>query len=875
MSSADSLRRLRRALETLPEELNDTYDQAMERIQCQKRSKTDLANKVLSWVVFARRPVTIEELRCALAVEPGDSDLDEEGLPDPGYLLSVCGGLVMINGDTENVRFIHYTVQEYFERARHPQSSSAHTYLATTCISYLSFSTHATGILQHTYYETGQKLFDCHVLLGYASRHWGDHVRECCDQDSTIHATVRLFLTRKANVSCSLAVWYRERSFGIFKPFSCSNVTDLHVAATFGLDWLAEEFLQQGASVDAQDFAGRTPLHEAGAGGHTNVVRSLLERGANPILKNQRGEDAMVLAARAGHEPATRLFLQESLSPNMEEVIIRVVQGGHLGVLRLILESLKHTTKIKKADYVGTALRYATLLENEACIRLILEEVEDLEMSELQSHLDNALCSSLQNDNFVITTLLLDRGADPTEGLHSAAELRDIAGVRHMLDRGTKIEAVNWEGDGPMHLSLRSPNKLERMLKLLLERGADIDAYGSDKKTPLMTVAKLGYADLVQYLLHNGADILAKDGKFNRPAIEWAVLGGHLHVVQLLLNYQRPADTGKGLIALTRLYQELRHLDTNEVDSSAAQHGEDSDYVNSESEVDDESSDDLNPEPRSYDQLLSDINTLPPEDLKRLLLLHHPAKKGDETIVRDFVNMGADVEALDDRGETALHAAAVHDHTNTMRLLLDHGAMVDPQEGCNPARTTLSVAISNGNYDSVQLLIKEGADMDRDSEEYGTPLMEAVCWSYNEKIVRLLLESGADPNMETAFGHGGNALHRAVFRPFLFDSDILRLLIAKGGNLEAKDHDGRTPLLLAVGLGRIDMVSLLLELGADPTSVENDTMPSFYTIEEDFETAMQLIGDAKQRWIKGARSNSPSPNINRPGTKRRISRISD
>ena len=598
MSSADSLRRLRKALETLPEELDDTYDQAMERIQCQKRSTVDFASKILSWVIFARRPMTIEELRCALAVEPGDSLLHKEGLPDRGYLLSVCGGLVMISGDTENVRFIHYTVQEYFERARHPQFSSAYTYLATTCITYLSFSAFATGPLSTSIgskkmnktrnfiqrYEEPKRIhgyLDGNVLLKYASEHWGDHVRECHDQDPAIHAMVRSFLTRKANVSCSLVVGYRERSLTIFERFSSSNVTDLHVAARFGLDWLAEEFLQQGASVCALAPNGRTPLYETTASGHTNAVKSLPERGANPKSKDQHGEDAMVLAARAGHEPATRSLLQESLWPKIGEAIIGVVEGGHLGVLRLILESLKHTTKIKKVDYVGTALCYGSLLENEACIRLILEEVEDLEMSELQSHLDNALCSSLQNDNFVITTLLLDRGADPTEGLHSAAELRDIAGVRHMLDRGAKIEAVNWEGDGPMHLSLRSPNKLERMLKLLLERGADIDAYGSDKKTPLMTVAKLGYADLVQYLLHNGADILAKDGKFNRPAIEWAVLGGHLHVVQLLLNYQRPADTGKGLIALTRLYQELRHLDTNEVDSSAAQHGEDSDYVNS------------------------------------------------------------------------------------------------------------------------------------------------------------------------------------------------------------------------------------------------------------------------------------------------------
>ena len=55
-----------------------------------------------------------------------------------------------------------------------------------------------------------------------------------------------------------------------------------------------------------------------------------------------------------------------------------------------------------------------------------------------------------------------------------------------------------------------------------------------------------------------------------------------------------------------------------------------------------------------YDRLISDINTLQQEDdedIKRLLLLHQPSSKDSETIVRAFIDMGADVEALDDEGE--------------------------------------------------------------------------------------------------------------------------------------------------------------------------------------------------------------------------------
>ena len=580
-------------------------------------------------------------------------------------------------------------------------------------------STFASGRFRHKYHRHPIKLLDRHVLLRYASKHWGDHVRECCDQDPAIRPMVRLFLTRKANVSCSIAIGYRERSSELSNPFSSYNASDLHVAATFGLDWLVEELLQQGASVDVPDSADRTPLHKAAADGHTNVVKSLLERGANPNSKDIWRCDAIRPPARAGHEPTVQFLLQEeALLPDIQQVINASAEEEHLGVLQLILGTVKDAGE--RAFQVGIALERTSLFGQEVCVRLLIEEIKDLEMSEMQS---------------------------------------DIAGARHLLDRGANIEAVNSEGDRSIHLSVRSssfPDDLERMLELLLERGVDVNVYGSNKEPPLLTVAKQGRAKLVQQLLDNGADILAKDGKFKRSAIEWGALGGHLHVVQLLLKSQPSAETGKGLIALTRFYQALRLLDTNEVDSNAAERREDSDNVNSESEVDDESSDDLDLEHEFYEEvnrLLSDINTLPLEDLKRLLLLHHSASKGDETIVRAFIDLGADVEASYDGGENALYTAAVHGHTNIVRLLLDHGAIVDPQEESNSGFTPLSVAIRNGNYDSVQLLIERKADIERDSEKYGPPLMVAV-YCAEEDIIRLLLDSGADPNTETVCGHG-------------------------------------------------------------------------------------------------------------------------
>lgn len=73
------------------------------------------------------------------------------------------------------------------------------------------------------------------------------------------------------------------------------------------------------------------------------------------------------------------------------------------------------------------------------------------------------------------------------------------------------------------------------MLKLSLAGGADVNAeLDSQKKTPLMIAASLGYTDIAQVLLDHGANIEAVDTNGN-SALMWAVLTGHLDTVKFLI----------------------------------------------------------------------------------------------------------------------------------------------------------------------------------------------------------------------------------------------------------------------------------------------------------------------------------------------------
>ena len=88
------------ALETLPNELNDTYDEVLKRILTQGEEDVKLAKRVLGWLLYAKRPLKTRELQHALSVTPNSRELDEAALTEEGDLISVCAGIVTIERET-------------------------------------------------------------------------------------------------------------------------------------------------------------------------------------------------------------------------------------------------------------------------------------------------------------------------------------------------------------------------------------------------------------------------------------------------------------------------------------------------------------------------------------------------------------------------------------------------------------------------------------------------------------------------------------------------------------------------------------------------------------------------------------------------------
>lgn len=280
-------------MDILPEERDKTYEEALERIQRQPEDESKLAMRVFSWITHAIRPLKVGEIQHAIAVmnfEPGDTTLDEEGLTDEAELMTVCGGIVVIDQDSRVIRLVHYTTQEYFERHLKEIFPNAQVDIARACIRYLSMGSFRDGRCT-TDIEMENRL-ENFEFIEYSSKNWGTHA--CRSPDDAIEEQALLFLDDSSLISSavqamSLSSYRYGASWSQKYPKAVPGIV---VAAEFGLIGLVDKILKSGNSIEGKGSDGQTALHSATERGHKAVVQLLLENGQiskqEIILKGRR-----------------------------------------------------------------------------------------------------------------------------------------------------------------------------------------------------------------------------------------------------------------------------------------------------------------------------------------------------------------------------------------------------------------------------------------------------------------------------------------------------------------------------------------------------------------------------------------------------------
>ena len=432
--------------------LDVAYKQAMQRIEDQRPGFRELAKRTLSWITYAYEPLTFGQLRYALATEDGKTEIDEDNLDDIEDVTSVCCGLVIVDPETQAVRFVHYTTKEYFERFGSQYFPNALEEIAVSCLTYLLFNEFGEGWVRDTVrnrYERRDRVARKikYSYFRYAARFWAQHAKNCVTtfEDKVGRLLVEL-LTNDYRVSNVGHIqirndWCHGHLFSTWDK-SRTHFSGLHLATYSNFAGLMRYLLEAGFFVaDLKDQDGRTPLMWAANGGNEEALKVLLHQDVdvNTLYYHQNGPrptTALAWAAFNGHVATVELLLERDDidvnligDPRSLTPLVYAASNGHKAVVRILL---KHADLVADCQVVqrSAALYMAAASRNcdsVGCVELLLEQ-GNVDVNYRNKVGATPLAIAASNGNADVVKMLLEyEGLDVTSRDESGRTTLEVA----------------------------------------------------------------------------------------------------------------------------------------------------------------------------------------------------------------------------------------------------------------------------------------------------------------------------------------------------------------------------------------------------------------------------------------------------------------
>lgn len=211
-----------------------------------------------------------------------------------------------------------------------------------------------------------------------------------------------------------------------------------------------------------------------------------------------------------------------------------------------------------------------------------------------------------------------------------------------------------------------------------------------------------------------------------------------------------------------------------------------------------------------------DVNIRDDSKVKGTALIS-AVQNGNIHLIPDLIRLGADLNATDVNGDTALNHAAQFHQPAAMKLLLEAGADTGIQDRWKQT-PLVSAAGDKHNRPAVRLLLQHGADTEIATPHGGTPLNYAAGWG-DLPIIQSLLQYGANPE-SAAMSDGSTPLISSCRNQHV---QAAHALLKAGARIDARDKFGRTALHSALlPTPNRPLITLLMANGADPLALDSD-----------------------------------------------------
>lgn len=538
----------------------------------------------------------------------------------------------------------------------------------------------------------------------------------------------------------------------------------------------------------ATNKAGLTCLHIAAESESATLLELLLERGADPNASTSR----------------------ESVEPPLHIA----VRAGRVKNVDLLL---KHGAIIDATDDSGrTALHVAVDSEMSTVLELLLKKGANPNASSPDKSMEPPLHIAARAGRDKSVEMLLEHGADidmvhasGRTALHAATVNDRSSTIQMLLKNKARVDQQDDKGMTALCLAaaetrasmLRKSIHTTATMETLIEGGADLEIPDHCGWTPLhhasMSKAKIATLFVITLLFH-GADVNVKAAKEGWTALHNASECGRAETVEELLQAQANID------------------EQNEEGSTALQLAALS--ASGSSRV------------RTLLKYGADVNI---KDVIGRTAIHNAVESGSDITLRIILGSGAGTDEQDHEGLTALHLACESIlYISKVHVLTSHGANADIKD--KAGRTALYCAASAGNEPAIRSLLHYGASAATESDRHGESaylkikeimseslgdygeseesqqrrwLHERVAMGDTERVRRYLEAEEFDVNTPDRCGQ--TLLHTAVNTNVV---PMIVLLIENGADIEALNHQGKTPFDLALENKAIPVMGKMLSL---------------------------------------------------------------
>ena len=427
---------MERALKTLPETLDETYERILKEID---KNLQEEVLTLLRWLAYSQRPLSLSEITETITIDLGQEGgiVDADNRPEPEDVVKLLSALVIVkhkideeatddneeladdSGSNANTQLVlqdmyiqlaHFSVKEYLQSPRsvslrfHLVVDQDQHFLSNCCLVYLMRYAESEK-------RTGSKRdFVTFPLLFYAAHSWSEHYTDT----GNIQYTLSFLQSRMAIES-----WHKIESMGhIMKllklPSANSTCTiGLYLASFFGLNTVAQAMIELGADINAKCGAFGTALEAAVRYGHEKIVKMLIAAGAD-VSGGEKGDGPLYIACQSGNVQIIRRLIEAGAGSSVKQkdhhkAIEIAAKWGQEAIVDLLIDAAADFN-VRHGDLIRPLIGAAGGGQEHLVKRFIKHYGTDTALG--VKDLRMPLLAAVENGKVHIIRLLIEAGAD-------------------------------------------------------------------------------------------------------------------------------------------------------------------------------------------------------------------------------------------------------------------------------------------------------------------------------------------------------------------------------------------------------------------------------------------------------------------------------